>query len=118
MPAKRRKSIRQSRLHRAKRKLEDCRHIGERHVLLEMQHQDSATGWRDSGAVHQLLNLDTRRSGFSGDEVIEQILVGMMDATPAFLSQMIECRARRNPIRPGADQAGLSEPFEMFRNGD
>jgi hypothetical protein len=75
MSAKRGKSIRQPRLHSAKRKFEDRRHIGERHLFLEMQHQDSATRRRDSGAVQQLLNLDTRRSWFSGDEVVEQSLV-------------------------------------------
>jgi hypothetical protein len=75
MSAKRGKSIRQSRLHRAKRKLEDRRHIGERHLLLEMQDQDSATRRRDSRAVQQLLNFDTRRPWLSRDEVVEQSLV-------------------------------------------
>src|SRR4051812_24169698 len=103
MSAKRAESICQSRLHCAKRKLEDRSHIGERHLLLEMQYQDSATRWRDSGAAQQLLNLDTRRARLSGDEVVEQSLVGIMGATSLLFSQMIECRTGGNPIRPGAE---------------
>src|SRR3954467_9859900 len=72
LSAKRSEAIRQSRFHSAKGKLEDCRDIGERHLLLEMQHQDSAARRRDSGAVEQLLNLETGRPWFGRDEVVEQ----------------------------------------------
>src|SRR3954453_7434140 len=72
MSAKRAKSIRQSRLHGAERKLEDRRHIGERHLLLKMQHQDGATWRRDSGTVQQLLDLETRRRWLGRNEVVEE----------------------------------------------